>query len=53
MGGTLSGLLDSGIVKLTEITDAALTQAGTSTWMHSLIIDGVFNGCLLYTSRCV
>ncbi len=44
VGGTLSGLLDSGIVKLTEITDAALTQAGTSTWMHSLIIDGVFNG---------
>lgn len=44
IGGTLSDLMESGINKLTAVTDAALTRAGTSDWMHSLIIDGVFNG---------
>ena len=44
IGGTLSDLMEAGINKLTAVTDAALTRAGTSDWMHSLIIDGVFNG---------
>lgn len=44
IGGTLSDLLGSGIDYLKEVTDSALTNAGTSTWMHSLIIDGVFGG---------
>ena len=49
IGGTLSDLMEAGINGLTAVTDAALTRAGTSDWMHSLIIDGVFNGvgCVL------
>lgn len=40
----LSDLLTLGIDWLTGVVDGALTSAGISEWLHSLLIDGVFNG---------
>lgn len=43
--GTLLGdLFDSGIQAVTDLADQALTNAGISAWMHSLVIDGVMGG---------
>lgn len=44
IGTNLSDLLSLGIDKVTDLTDAALTAAGVSEWLHMLIIDGVFAG---------
>lgn len=44
VGSFLSDLLMLGIDWLTGVVDTALTNAGISFWLHSLIIDGVFNG---------
>jgi len=44
IGAWLQGLLELGIGKLTLLTDAALTAAGVNDTIHSLIIDGIFEG---------
>lgn len=44
IGAALSDLLDLGINALTVLTDHALTAANVNEALHSLIIDGIFNG---------
>ncbi len=44
IGEFLSGLLELGIGRLTELTDAGLTALGINPLIHSLIIDGIFAG---------
>ena len=44
IGGTIQGLLETGIDKLTVVTDAALTKAGVNEVLHSLVIKGIFKG---------
>lgn len=44
IGAALSDLLDLGINALTALTDHALTAANVNEALHSLIIDGIFNG---------
>ncbi len=44
IGAGLSNLLDFCITALTELTDQALTAASVSDVLHSLVIDGIFNG---------
>ncbi len=44
IGAALSNLLDMLITALTEVTDSALSAAGVNDVIHSLVIDGIFNG---------
>lgn len=44
IGAALENLLDLGITALTELVDKALTSFGVNAVLHSLIIDGIFNG---------
>lgn len=44
IGAWLQGLCETGIEKLTEITDKALTNANANDVIHGLIIDGIFSG---------
>lgn len=44
IGAVLSDLLDTGITALTDIVDAALTLWKVNSVIHSLVIDGIFNG---------
>ncbi len=44
VGTALSDLTELLVSKLTEITDAALTNFGINQVVHSLIIDGIFAG---------
>ena len=44
IGAWLQGLLEAGIDLLTGVVDTALTAAGVNDTIHSLIIDGIFNG---------
>lgn len=44
IGAWLQGLLESGIDQLTELADAVLTNADVNDAIHSLIIDGIFEG---------
>lgn len=44
IGAWLQGLLETGIGLLTEALDAALTGWNVNGVLHSLIIDGIFNG---------
>ncbi len=44
IGDYLQGLLESGIEKLTDMADKALTQADVNSVIHSLIINGIFEG---------
>ncbi len=44
IGAGLASLLDFFISGLTELTDQALTAASVSDVLHSLVIDGIFNG---------
>ena len=44
IGAYFQGLLERGIDRLTELTDAALAAAHVNTVVRSLIIDGVFAG---------
>ena len=44
IGAWLQDLLDTGIGALTEVTDAALTNFEINDAIHSLVIDGIFNG---------
>lgn len=44
IGAWLQELFEEGIAYVTDMTSAALTAANTNEVLHSLIIDGVFNG---------
>ena len=44
IGSALSNLLQLGIDALTHLTDQFLTAAHINSVLHSLIIDGIFNG---------
>lgn len=44
IGDFLQGLLESGITYLTEMTDVAMKAAHVDGVLHSLVIDGIFNG---------
>ncbi len=44
IGAWLQGLLEVGIEKLTTLVDAAFTSLQVNDVIHSLVIDGVFNG---------
>ena len=44
IGAFLQGLLESGIDWLTGVVDSALTAGNINEVLHSLIIDGIFNG---------
>lgn len=44
IGAWLSDLLDLGITALTSLVDAGLTAYGINPVVHSLVIDGIFNG---------
>lgn len=44
IGAALESLLSLGIDALTGLVDHALTAAGVNGVLHSLIIDGIFNG---------
>ncbi len=44
IGAWLQGILEGGIEKLTDVVDNALTSWDVNPALHSLIIDGIFNG---------
>ena len=44
IGAFLQGLFETGVDKLTELTDKALTSAHVNTVIHDLVIDGIFAG---------
>ena len=44
IGLRLQELLESGIGFLSDIADTALASAGVNSTLHSLVIDGIFNG---------
>ena len=44
IGAFLQNLLESGIEKLTAVTDVLLSSANVNEVLHSLIIDGIFSG---------
>jgi len=44
IGAWLQGLLESGIGWLTDLVDKAMASAGVNEVLHSLVIDGIFNG---------
>ena len=44
IGAFFQGLLESGITALTEAADAAMQAVHVNSVIHSLVIDGVFNG---------
>ncbi len=44
IGAWLQGILETGIEKLTEVTDAAFTSWKVNDVIHSLVLDGIFNG---------
>ena len=44
IGAWMQGVLETGIGVLTEITDNALTAWNVNEALHSLVIDGIFNG---------
>lgn len=44
IGAWLSGLLELGISWLTELVDQALTAGHVNEALHSLVVDGIFNG---------
>lgn len=44
IGSFLSDWLDKGIVALTTLVDGALTSLNVNSVIHSLVIDGIFNG---------
>lgn len=44
IGAFLQGLLETGITALTEAADRAMEAASVNSVIHSLVIDGIFNG---------
>lgn len=44
IGAWLQGVLEMGIGALTDLADAAMTSWNVNSAIHSLVIDGIFNG---------
>ena len=44
IGAFLQGLCETGVDKITEITDRALTNANVNSVIHDLVINGIFAG---------
>ena len=44
IGAFLQGALESGITALTEMADRAMAAAHVNSVVHSMVIDGIFNG---------
>lgn len=44
IGSFLQGILENGVAVVTNYVDTLLTQAQINVALHSLIIDGIFNG---------
>jgi ferrous iron transport protein B len=44
IGAWLQDLLDAGITWVSDLADAGLTAANVNPVLHSLVIDGIFNG---------
>ncbi len=44
IGAFLQGILETGIEKFTDLTDAAMTSWNINPAIHSLVIDGIFSG---------
>lgn len=44
IGAFLQDLLDMGIGALTDLVDQALTSANVNSTLHSLVVDGIFEG---------
>ncbi len=44
IGAFLQGVLESGISALTDVVDHAMEAAQVNSVVHSLVIDGIFNG---------
>ena len=44
IGAWLQDLLEMGIGALTELVDSAMTAAGVNEVVHSLVVDGIFEG---------
>ncbi len=44
IGASLQSVLEVLIGKLTELVDSAMTAWGVNPVLHSLVIDGIFNG---------
>ena len=44
IGSFLQGILENGVSIVTNYVDTLLTQAQINVALHSLIIDGIFNG---------
>ncbi|MDO4307529.1 MAG: ferrous iron transport protein B [Eubacteriales bacterium] len=44
IGAWLQGVLEMGIGALTDLVDAAMTAWNVNSAIHSLVIDGIFNG---------
>ena len=44
IGAWLQSLMESGIEYITKLTDSVLTALNVSRALHSLVIDGIFNG---------
>lgn len=44
IGAGLQGILETLVEKLTQVMDSALTSWGVNPVLHSLVIDGIFNG---------
>ncbi|SFP98669.1 ferrous iron transport protein B [Butyrivibrio proteoclasticus] len=44
IGAFLQGLIETGVSALTGLVDNAMTQAGVNAAIHSLVVDGIFEG---------
>lgn len=44
IGAFLQGILESGITAVTDLVDHAMAAAHVNSVVHSLVIDGIFNG---------
>lgn len=44
IGAFLQGLIETGVSALTGVVDNAMTQAGVNAAIHSLVVDGIFEG---------
>lgn len=44
LGAPLQELFQSGVARFTELLSSALTHAGASAWVHSLVVDGICTG---------
>ena len=44
IGAFLQGLIETGVSALTGLVDNVMTQAGVNAAIHSLVVDGIFEG---------